>query len=145
MTDKRITATMALLEMDSRARSARTVTVLLDRLRRYMRAIPAAPDRDMPEHDVVWVASVSRQDQIYDSPEQTILEAIRQHPELWATAVPPECCIVPRQALTEYLGPLVTEAMEQHGENLVLTLANRRRYEAEQEERRLLPVREPRP
>jgi molybdopterin-guanine dinucleotide biosynthesis protein A len=125
-----LTATR-LLEMDSRARIARTMHRLLDRLRPYMRAYTRTSDTEMPEHDLVWVEGIDS-----DGPGQTLLTALKEHPELWVQALPSDCCIVPRALLEKVCGDMAAESLVLHGENIVLGNAARARHEAEEAELR---------
>src|SRR4029453_6585265 len=83
----------AALESLVRHRIAFAMDRLMQALKRYMRAYPMLEGDQMPEHDVVWVKELD------GGPERLILEAIRATPELWLQALPPEVCIVPRDAL----------------------------------------------
>jgi hypothetical protein len=121
------TATMV-RQKDQRLQAA--MHALLHRLRRFVRALPMTPDTDLPEHDIVWTTEVDR------SPNGTIIEMIKAHPELWVEALPPECCIVHRETLKKYVGADATEYMESHGANAVATQAARVLYEMEARERR---------
>jgi molybdopterin-guanine dinucleotide biosynthesis protein A len=125
-----LTATR-LLEMDSTARLARTVHHLLDRLRPFMRAYTRTPDDTMPEHRLVWVDdAVTR-----DGPGQTILQALKEHPELWSPALPDDCCIVSRKQLERCVSADVAEVLASYGADLVLRSAAQARYEAEDRRR----------
>lgn len=93
-------------------------------------------DDKLPEHDVVWVAYPGRGG-YEDGPEQVILQALKESPELWMQAFPVECCIVPRGMLEKQLGRDVAEVLASYGENAVLNHAARLRAEREQREREL--------
>jgi hypothetical protein len=102
---------------------------LLHRLRRFARAMPMNPTADLPAHDIVWVTEIER------SPNATIIEMIKANPELWAEALPQECCIVHRETLKKYVGADATEYMESHGANAVASHAARVLHEMEARER----------
>ncbi len=103
---------------------------LLHGLRRFVGVYPIREDDKMPEHDVVWMVEHK------DSPQQTILEAIKSTPELWAPAIPTECCVVNREMLRKFVGADMAEYMEGIGANAVDNQAARLRYESEERERR---------
>lgn len=102
---------------------------LLHRLRRFVRAMPMTPDGDLPEHDIVWMTEIDH------SPNGTIIEMIKAHPELWADALPQECCIVHRETLRRHVGSDVAEYMESCGTNAVANHAARVLYEIEERRR----------
>lgn len=126
---------MPILGMDSRARLAGTMHRLLHRLRRYVEAVPMMADDKMPEHRVTWV-SYPGSGGYEDGPEQVILQALKEHPELWLQAVPAECCIVTRRALERDVGREAAEIIAGYGENAVLHHACVLRADREQRERR---------
>jgi hypothetical protein len=90
MTDATQTAA---LESLVRRRIASAMDRLTNALKRYLRAYPMLEGDKMPEHDLVWVTGSD------GGPERVILEALKATPELWLQALPPEVCIVPREAL----------------------------------------------
>ena len=98
---------------------------LLYRLRRFVRAVPMAPDGDLPAHDIVWMTEAER------GPNETITEMIKAHPALWAEALPQECCIVHRETLKKYVGDDAAQYMASHGANAVENQAARVLYEME--------------
>lgn len=116
----------AMMEAQSKSRLAAAMDRLLHNLREWVQVYPMREDDKMPAHDVVWVAGISG-----DGPGATILEAMKTSPELWAHAIPEECCIVPRELLQKHLGSDLTEYLARHGANRVQIQAARARYEAE--------------
>ena len=84
----------------------------------------------LPELDLAWVTGVSG-----NGPEETILEAVKANPELWAAAIPAECCIVHRKTLEKYVGADAAEYMAGYGATAVADQAARLRHEVERRER----------
>ena len=103
---------------------------LLHRLLRFVGPYPIREGDTMPEHDLQWMAEIG------SDPAGTILDAIRMHPELWAEALPQECCIVRRDMLAKYVGADAVEALASYGANAVDNQAARLRHEFEERERR---------
>lgn len=106
----RITAALA-SQSDTRLRHA--MDHLLHRLRKFMRAYPEKRDEPLPDHDVVWVTEFD------GGPEKVILQAIRMCPDLWASALPEDVCIVrkadlERIALAAHM-PGVTDVLVANG------------------------------
>jgi hypothetical protein len=126
-TPSTVTAIMA-SKADSRKRYA--FDRLLHRLRRFMHAYPRVMDDKMPDHEIVWLDEIER-----GGPAQTIRDAIKAHPDLWAEAIPQECCIVHRETLKKYVGADAAEYMESHGANAVANQAARLLYEEQERER----------
>ena len=122
------TAIMA-AQNDTRLRAA--MFRLLHGLERCMGVYPFHQDDKMPEHRVVWMTEIGPR-----GPDGTILDAIKMHPELWAHALPEDCCIVPRKLLEKYLSADAVEALAGYGAHAVDNQAARLRYEAEELERR---------
>lgn len=100
---------------------------LLDSLREWIRVYPFEEGVDLPAHDVVWVDSVTGD----GGPGRAILQAIKMYPELWAEAIPPECCIIRREALEALTNKDVAAALALHGEAAVENSAYRVRSEHE--------------
>jgi hypothetical protein len=124
----------ALMEHQATSRLRYAMDRLLHRLRPYIRAYTRTPDVKMPEHKLAWV-TMAGSGGYDDSPAQVISAAIEEHPELWAHAIPEECCIVHRKTLEEYAGSAAAEMMADHGAAIVADRAFRLRYEAEERER----------
>ena len=114
---------LAQSQVDSRLKAG--MARLLYRLRDYMCAIPLQDDA-MPEHDLSWEAPVGR-----GGPDQVILDAIKMTPELWAGAIPNNCCIVHRETLAKYVGADAAEYMAGYGTMAVEDQAARCRHEAD--------------
>lgn len=121
-----ITATMV-AQSASRHRIAAAMHALFDKLRPFMRAYARteAGQKDLPELDMVWVTGVD------GGPEVVLQGAIRSHPELWAAAIPDECCIVPREVLRTLIGSDAADGLAMHGAAMVENYATRFRHEAE--------------
>lgn len=115
-------------ERDNRLRPA--MQRLMHNLREWVRVYPMRQDDAMPEHDVNWVSGLSGQ-----GPERAVLDAISEAPELWAHALPAQCCIVHWETLKKYVGADAAEYMAMHGSNAVENQAARVRYEREHKER----------
>lgn len=124
-----VTATaMREQERDNRLRPA--MHRLMGNLREWVRVHPMRQDDVMPEYDVTWVSGLSGQ-----GPEKVVFDAISETPELWAHAIPAECCIVHRETLKKYVGADATEYMAMHGANAVSNQAARVRFEREHKDR----------
>ena len=102
---------------------------LLHRLLRFVGPYPIREGDTMPEHDLQWMAEIG------SDPAGTILDAIRMHPELWAEALPQECCIVRRDMLAKYVGADAVEALASYGANAVDNQAARLRHFVNQKDR----------
>lgn len=74
-----------------------SLDALLQRLQRFLRAYVC--ENRPGEVGVDWIVHPNG-----EGPDAAILEALKACPELWATAVPPECCIVHRADLHRYAG-----------------------------------------
>lgn len=99
---------------------------LLYKLRDWVRVYPMLESDSMPRHDVAWNTGID------GGPVPDILEAIKMHPEMWADAIPKECCIVSRQMLAKLLSNEdVVEALAAHGAHLVDLQALRLQHEAD--------------
>lgn len=122
-----ITATEA-ASIDRRLRPA--MMRLFDSLRQYVRVYTRTPNEIVPEHDIVWETHIGH------GPERTLLDAIKMAPEMWAEAVPSECCIVHRETLKKYVGADAAEYMAGHGQAAVESQAARLRHEADLRDRR---------
>src|SRR5262249_50453234 len=125
------TAATAIIEAQANHRLRYAMDHLLHNLRKWVRIYPMRETDIMPEHDIAWMTGVSG-----DGAGPIVLEAIKMHPELWADAIPVECCIVHRETLKKYLGADAAEYLAAHGAHAVETKAARLRYEAEQREGR---------
>lgn len=125
-----ITATIAAQSV-SRSRIAAAMHALFDNLRPFMRAYAAteAEQKALPELDLVWVTGVD------GGPDMVLHEAIRSTPELWAAAVPDECCIVPRDVLRALIGADAGDGLSMQGAAMVENYAARFRLDAERRDR----------
>lgn len=125
-----ITATIA-AQSASRSRIAAAMHAMFDNLRPFMRAYAAteAAQKDLPELDIVWVTGVD------GGPDVVVQGAIRSHPELWASAVPDECCIVPRDVLRALIGKDAADGLSMQGAAMVENYAARFRHDAERRDR----------
>lgn len=134
-----VTAQTALMERQANSRLRASMTMLLHRLRRYIQVVPMMEDDKLPEHDVCWVSwpGSGRYD---DCPEHVIQQALKESPELWAHAIPEDCCIVPRAHLKVLGGELTAESMMLHGAGLVERAAAIARHEAEERETRVTQI-----
>jgi molybdopterin-guanine dinucleotide biosynthesis protein A len=119
-----VSAETALMQRQANSRLTATLTTLLHRLRRYVEVVPMMEDDKLPEHDVVWM-SYPGDGSFEDNPAQAILQALKEHPELWAQAIPDDCCIVPRAHLKVLAGELATESMMLQGASLIEGHASR--------------------
>lgn len=105
---------------------------LLDALRDWVRVYTRSEEdmAKLPDHDVVWVTESD------EGPGKVILDAIKMHPELWAGAIPDQCCIVHRETLRKYVGADAAEYMASGGTVTVADQAARLRHENEECEMR---------
>lgn len=73
---------------------------LLHALKPFMRAYARTPGEQakVPELDLVWVTDLD------GGPSRAVLDVLKSNPELWLHALPPEVCIMPRQALKALTG-----------------------------------------
>ena len=123
------TATAMMQDQSSRKLQIALIR-LFEGLRHFVRVHPIHRDDKMPEHDVVWV------DELSSGPAQSLREAIGANPELWAHALPAECCIVHRETLKKYVGSDAAEYMAGYGANAVAYQAARLQHEIEMREQR---------
>jgi hypothetical protein len=115
----------AALESLVRHRIAFAMDRLMQALKRYLRAYPMLEGDKMPEHDVVWFTELD------GGPERVILEAIKATPELWLQALPPEVCVVPRDALKSLgLNEDVVALLAEKGAYMVDAHAAKHRHDA---------------
>lgn len=106
---------------------------LLHSLRDWVRVYTRSEEdmAKLPDHDIAWVTGVSG-----EGPGKVVLDAIKMTPELWAGAVPTNCCIVHRETLTKYVGADAAEYMAGAGTAAVEDQAARLRHEADMREQR---------
>lgn len=129
MNDAEQTAT-AIRESQQNNRLRFAMDRLFYKLKRYVRVYGRTPDDRMPDHDIAWETHIDH------GPETAILNAIKMHPELWAEAVPSECCIVHRETLKKYIGADAAEYLAHHGVAAVAAQAARLLHETDETERR---------
>ena len=127
------TATEIMADQSSQRRLRYAMDRLLHKLRDWVRVYTRLEeDMDkLPDLDTAWVVGVDG-----DGPQKTILDAIKMTPELWAGAVPPQCCIVHRETLKKYVGADAAEYMAGAGAAAVEDQADRLRHEADMREQR---------
>lgn len=113
----------AFIEAQTKQGADRAVKLLLRRLHPFVRAYARTPDVEMPEHDLVWM------DEIGSGPGKTILAAMKTHPELWAEALPEECCIVPRAMLEKIAGADMAAILAGYGASAVQNQSARLLYD----------------
>ena len=126
------TATEIMADQSKQRQLRGAMDRLLHKLRGWVRVYTRLEeDMDkLPDLDTAWVVGVDG-----DGPQKAILDAIKMHPDLWAEALPAECCIVHRETLKKYVGNDAAEYMAAHGANAVTNQAARLLYEAELRER----------
>jgi hypothetical protein len=131
MMDEPMTATTALARLEARTKTQHIWDRLFHDLRDFIRVYATtkeAQDALPDDLDVVFVQDVGG-----NGPAEIISAAIRSCPELWAEALPPECCIVPRSTLDKIAGATVVEAMAAHGSAMVQNHAARFRQQVQDE------------
>lgn len=96
---------------------------LLQDLRPFMRVCLMNGADTMPDHDLVWV------DTIDGGPGKVILDAIKSSPALWRDALPPEVCVLQKEAVMKMAGitSVQLEYLSAYGENAVQNAAYNRR------------------
>lgn len=116
-------------QSEDEKQAAIAMGLLLYRLRQYVEVRPLHEDDDtMPEHDVMWVQPFGGK-----GPARDVMQAIAEHPELWAHALPKDVCVVPRRVLERSLKiqPELIEVLNDEGMNIVAGHAARARHERE--------------
>ena len=121
----KVTPTTATALLQGRSSVAVTFA-LLRSLEKFITVYPRDEKVTIPECSVAWETTLEC------GPMDAVRDAIAMCPELWAHAVPEECCIVPRAVLARLLGEDTMEAMAQHGVHMVGTKANRARFALDQ-------------
>jgi hypothetical protein len=109
-----------IMQSETRVAMASGMDRLFHNLRRFLRAYARTEEQQktLPDLDIVFAVGVD------DSPEDAVLDAIRTCPEMWASAVPPECCIVSRKTLQRIVGESATAALAMEGDAMVRTAAS---------------------
>ena len=104
-----------MIQSFSRHRLSAIMDRLFHDLRKFIGAHAMTPEAEkaLPRLNFVWIQGVE------DGPDSVVLRAIRSNPELWASAIPDECSIVPREVLRKLIGTDAADGLAMNGAAIV--------------------------
>lgn len=103
-----------------RAAMQRMFHDLRDFVRVYART--EEEQKTLPDLDVVWASGIE------EGPDGIVMDAVKSCPDMWAEALPSECCVVPRAMLRKMVSVAEADVLEAYGAAMVNDAAARFRY-----------------